>query len=65
MTRLTKLSLEGLRGGNSEPIPFPTQFCNMIYLQNFSSRFNKFSGFGEELIFDLSVCSFQAQFQLN
>ena len=45
MTRLTDLHLDRVRGLNPEPIPFPTQFCNMIYLQRLSSRFNNFSGF--------------------
>jgi len=44
MIKLTKLVLSKVRGENPEPIPFPTQFCNMIYLQRFISRFNKFSG---------------------
>jgi len=45
MTRLTFLYLAGVRGSNSEPIPFPTQFCNLIYLQRFYSSNNNFSGF--------------------
>jgi len=44
MTRLAFLDLESVRGENPIPIPFPTQFCNMIYLQYFSSDFNNFSG---------------------
>jgi len=47
MTRLTKLILIVVRGLDPEPIPFPTQFCNMIYLQRFISRKNNFSGFFE------------------
>ena len=45
MTRLTNLWLFKVRGENPEPIPFPTQFCNMIYLQRFKSSHNNFSGF--------------------
>ena len=45
MTRLTNLSLERVRGENPQPISFPIQFCNMIYLQKFCSRDNNFSGF--------------------
>ena len=45
MTRLTYLALNRVRGLNPEPIPFPTQFCNLIYLQEFTSRNNNFSGF--------------------
>jgi len=44
MTRLTCLDLNQVRGENPEPIPFPTQFCNMIYLQTLSSSNNNFSG---------------------
>jgi len=44
MTRLTNLELVQVRRSNSEPIPFPTQFCNMIYLQTFTSINNNFSG---------------------
>jgi len=36
--------LNQVRGENPEPIPFPTQFCNMIYLQTLSSSNNNFSG---------------------
>jgi len=43
MTRLTNLHLNEVRG--EDPIPFPTQFCSMIYLQYFSLRNNNFSGF--------------------
>jgi len=49
MTRLTKLDLDRVRGSNPQPIPFPTQFCNMIYLKNFTSGLNNFSGFWKEL----------------
>jgi len=45
MTRLTNLILDNMRERNPEPIPFPTQFCNMIYLQKFTSEDNNFSGF--------------------
>jgi len=45
MTRLTDLSLINIRGEDPEPIPFPTKFCNMIYLQRFISIRNYFSGF--------------------
>jgi len=45
MTRLTYFYLYNTRGENPEPIPFPTQFCNMIYLQTFTSSYNNFSGF--------------------
>jgi len=44
MTRLTNLFLDSVRGGNPEPIPFPTEFCNMIYLKGFNSELNNFSG---------------------
>jgi len=44
MTRLTYLYLHFVRGLDPEPIPFPTQFCKMIYLQSFSSSYNNFSG---------------------
>jgi len=46
MTRLTVLNLSDMRGRvEPGPIPFPTQFCNMIYLQKFTSSLNNFSGF--------------------
>ena len=45
MTRLTNLYLSSVRGKHPKPIPFPTQFCNMIYLQRFTSINNNFSGF--------------------
>jgi len=45
MTRLTKLYLSRVRGSDPKPIPFPIQFCNMIYLQSFLSVKNNFSGF--------------------
>jgi len=45
--------LNTVRGSNTIPIPFPTQFCNMIYLKSLTSEFNNFSGFFErrKLIF--------------
>ena len=46
MTRLTYLFLINVRGSDPEPIPFPSQFCNMIYLQKFTSNSNNLSGFG-------------------
>jgi len=49
MTRLTNLFFINVRGKYPEPIPFPTQFCNMIYLQKFTSSKNNFSGFENEL----------------
>jgi len=57
MTKLTNLFLESVRGLDPEPIPFPTQFCNMIYLQRFNSSYNNFSGLFErrDLIFKLSL----------
>jgi len=45
MTRLTNLDLDRVRGYKPQPIPFPTQFSNMIYLQRFILRNNNFSGF--------------------
>ena len=45
MTRLTNLYLSSVRGENPRPIPFPNEFCNMLYLQDFASKFNNFSGF--------------------
>ena len=47
MTRLTNLVLIQVRRSDPEPIPFPTQFCNMIYLQRFFSDNNNFSGYFE------------------
>ena len=47
VTRLTNVYLDKVRVSNSEPIPFPTQFCNMIFLQDFTSRNNNFSGLCE------------------
>jgi len=44
MTRLTDLFLLNVRGKNTDPFPFPTQFCNMIYLQRIFVGFNNFSG---------------------
>ena len=44
MTKLTKLHLHQVRGSDPQPIPFPTKFCNMIYLRIFNSEYNKFSG---------------------
>ena len=60
MTRLTNLILDTVRGEDPIPIPFPTQFCNMIYLQRFTSINNNFSGFFEkrDLIFKLYFISF-------
>jgi len=57
MTRLTDLWLNEVRG--SIPIPFPTQFCNMIYLQTLRLSFNKISGLflERDLIFLLSLGS--------
>jgi len=54
MTRLTYLNLDEVRGEDPEPIPFPTQFCNMIYLQRFYSRNNNFSGFLERIYLALN-----------
>jgi len=48
MTRLTRFILGTVRGEDPIPIPFPNQFCNMIYLQRFGSNYNNFSGFFEE-----------------
>jgi len=48
MTKLTNLIMDKVRGSNPEPIPFPTQFYNMIYLQSFYSSHNNFSGFKKE-----------------
>jgi len=45
MTKLTYLYLSSARGLNPEPIPFPSEFCNMIYLKKFIASFNKFTGF--------------------
>jgi len=45
MTRLTDLSLYNVRGENPETIPFPTQFCNMIYLQKLVLSKTFISGF--------------------
>jgi len=45
MTRLTVLELSEVRDEDQEQIPFPTQFCNMIYLQRFTSNRNNFSCF--------------------
>jgi len=53
MTRLTNLHITDAGGENRIPIPFPTQFCNMIYLQRFISRHNNFSGFLKE---EISSC---------
>jgi len=54
MTRLTNLILDSVRGEDPEPIPFPTQFCNMIYLQRFYSSSNNFSGFWKKDLILLS-----------
>ena len=43
MTRLKRLDLISIR--ESRPTPFPTQFCNMIFLQKFTTRNSNFSGF--------------------
>jgi len=51
MTRLTNIHLDRVRGVNPASIPFPTQFCNMIYLQYFTSIRNNFSGFEDILVF--------------
>jgi len=45
MTRLTNLELSKVRGEYPIPIPFPTQFCNMIFLQTLTLSYNNFSGF--------------------
>jgi len=57
MTRLTNLLLFNVRGHDPEPIPFPTQFCNMIYLQRFSSEKNYFSGLKKLIIQSLYLLS--------
>jgi len=57
MTRLTSLELFNVRGSNPEPIPFPTQFCNMIYLKKFSLLNNNFSGFVSNLLFIIYILS--------
>jgi len=57
MTRLTYFYLSNVRRSDPEPIPFPTQFCNMIYLQKFTSRHNKFSGL-ERIVGALYFLSF-------
>ena len=50
MTRLSQFELAQVRGSDPDPIPFPTQFCNMIYLQYFNSEFNNFSGFKRSVL---------------
>jgi len=49
MTRLTNIHLDRVRGLDPQPIPFPTQFCNMIYLKKNTLIDNKFSGFFERM----------------
>jgi len=61
MTRLTTLYVQRMRGVNPEPIPFPTLFFDLIYLQKFTSSYNNFSGFLNEtikllLFMNLSIC---------
>ena len=58
MTRLTNLSLERVRGEDPDPIPFPTQFCNMIYLQYFTSSYNNISGLLSNLLFNIYIVLF-------
>jgi len=65
MTRLTNLHLWDVRGENPEPIPFPTQFCNMIYLRKFTSRFNNFSGFLRRMKSFISFCILIGQIPIS
>jgi len=55
MTRLTSLFLWDVRGKDPEPIPFPTQFCNMIYLTKIILGSNNFSGFERNLSCNLFI----------
>jgi len=57
MTRLTYLHLGKVRGEDTEPIPFPTQFCNMTYLQRFFSRDNNLSGLRNDWVLTTLVIS--------